>query len=163
MSLTNHTKKADTDAGMLHYQHQQTSGTDGGTSAAADWQKLTLNTEIWNTITGASVATSQVTLPAGTYECYASCNGFQCNAMRLRLRDTTGSADLLYGVNGRAQATDNSVAVTTMRGRFTLTVESVLELQLYTSTAKATTGLGFALTTGEVEVFNELMIEEIVE
>ena len=43
----------------------------GGNSIAATWQRRDLNTERVNTIVGASLASNQITLPAGKYKFHA--------------------------------------------------------------------------------------------
>jgi hypothetical protein len=49
------------------FEEQQTSGTNGGTGSNGFNTRL-LNTTVANTITGASLGSNQVTLPAGTYD-----------------------------------------------------------------------------------------------
>ena len=52
---------------LLHIQHQQNSGVNGGAYTADTWNTATLNTEITNEITDASLSSNQMILPAGEY------------------------------------------------------------------------------------------------
>jgi hypothetical protein len=59
--------------GYLHVRDEKSTGTNGGGSTAATVHTRTLNTVVINRISGASLASDQVTLPAGTYRVQASC------------------------------------------------------------------------------------------
>ena len=59
------------------WQDQKASGTAGGDFTSGAWQTRTLNTEVFNTITGSALAANQVTLPAGTYFLLGAAQGHQ--------------------------------------------------------------------------------------
>lgn len=148
---------------LLHVRQEETDGTAGGTLTAATWNVRVLNTVPTNEISGASVASNQITLPAGTYEITANAMAYLVNGTRLRLRDTTGVATLIAGMNANAHATASSqMGMPTLRGRFTLTVTSVLELQQWAQATRASDGAGIISTdTDEVEVYADVMIEKV--
>ena len=127
---------------LLHVRDKKAAGTAGGASFANAWTQRDLNESVTNEITGASLASDQITLPAGTYHCEAMAPCFASNNNRVRLQDTTGAATLLHGVNvlSGADSTTLSPAV----GRFTISVESVIELQHNVRTANAS-GFGLAV------------------
>jgi hypothetical protein len=54
------------------FNETQASGTAGGTTVATTFTKRVLNTTVYNTITGCSIASSVITLPAGTFYIEAS-------------------------------------------------------------------------------------------
>lgn len=147
---------------LLHVRHEETSGTAGGASAAATWNVRVLNTQLTNEISGASLAANQITLPAGTYEIRATAPCLNSDRHKLRLRDTTGATDLLIGTSVfTSSAGNNSVGMAELFGRFTLTVTSVLELQHYTQTARASDGLGIEASASVVEVYADVRIEKL--
>ncbi|MBK9322713.1 MAG: hypothetical protein IPM97_07165 [Bdellovibrionaceae bacterium] len=53
--------------GELLIVDEKPANTAGGTFTSGSWQTRTLNTTRFNTIPGASLASNQITLPAGTY------------------------------------------------------------------------------------------------
>ena len=55
------------DTNLFHAQDQKTVGTSGGTSVVDSWTTRVLNTVLVNNISGASLSSNQVTLPAGIY------------------------------------------------------------------------------------------------
>jgi hypothetical protein len=149
--------------GTLITREEQTANTSGGSSSAATWHTRTLNTTPTNTIAGASVASNQITLPPGTYEIDATTPSYRGNRSTARLRDTTGAADLIIGTNAYStnSAGANTSARNTIKGRFTLTTTSVLELQTYIQTAFATRGLGVEANAGVVEVYSEAVVRQL--
>lgn len=117
----------------------QTKGTDGGTFTQDAWQVRSMNYELNDPGSIASVSSSQITLAAGTYQCAISCIANGVGANQARLYDTTGSALLVTGLSipGAGAAKIN--------GRFVLSVESALEVQHYCLTTNAGDGFGAAL------------------
>lgn len=146
-------------AQLYHLQEQQPQGTHGGSPNAAAWTKRALNTALTNEISGASVSSSVISLPAGTYFLDALSIIRQDTGAKLRLRNTTAGTSLLVGLNvydGNLQST-----AMPLRGRFTLAGTSNLELQYWAVAALATSGFGAALSSGELEVYTDAMIWKI--
>ena len=149
---------------LLHVRDEQTANTDAGTFTSGAWRTRALNTSKTNTITGASLASNQITLPAGTYEIEASAPAYKCVSHKARLQDTTGAATLIVGssetsnTGSDGETQSNSV----VRGRFTIAVESVLELQHRCSSTFATMGLGRAGNLDSlVEIYAEVIIRKV--
>ena len=143
---------------LLHVQDQQAATTNGGTFTTGAWRTRVLNTAITNEITGASLASNQITLPAGTFYCDASAPAFEVDNHKAKLYNITTSADILIGTTENA---NNAVAVTNrsfVSGRFTLAAASVIELQHNCQSTKATTGFGLALGFSVVEVYSDIKI-----
>jgi predicted RecA/RadA family phage recombinase len=145
---------------MLQIKDEKSSGTAGGSTSATTWHTRDLNTVASNTITGASLSSNQITLPAGTYRVFAQSEMHESGANRLRLRNITDSSTVASGANSNsgssgASLPNNSAILGT---RFTIAGTKTFELQHYAKLAKATIGLGIALSTGEVEVYSEITI-----
>lgn len=146
---------------ILHVRDEKTSGTSAGASSAATWNTRTLNTVKVNQITGASLASNQVTLPAGTYLIYAHASAQQLDRHQLRLRNVTDGSTILAGTSEIANDGDTTGNKSQLMGRFTLAAEKDIELQHYTEKARATDGLGVASSSGEVEVYADVWIEVV--
>lgn len=147
---------------LLHLQHLESSGTNGGTLTASTWNKRTLNNELTNEIASASVASSVISLPAGVYYLEAEATVYAVTGARLRLRNTTDGTTLITGNSVRTSGQTPFTANTqTIKGRFTLAGTKNLELQNWTESTRNDTGMGIALTTGESEVYANLAIWKI--
>ncbi len=144
---------------IMIVRDEKASGTDGGASVAATTVTRTLNTVAANTITGASLASSQITLPAGTYRVRASAPC--CVNNQLRLYNTTTAANQIIGTTENAFA-DTAVDPCNVRsfvvGRFTIASTNVFELRHYTASVRAINGLGVQLASGVNEVYSEIEI-----
>lgn len=143
---------------MLYVREEQSSGTNAGTFTSGAWRTRVLNTSKVNTISGASLASNQITLPAGTYWIEASAPAYQTNGHLLKLYNTTTAADVIIGTGGFSP---NGVTTSDTRafvvGQFVLTSASVLELQHRCTTTSTTLGLGIAVSHG-TEVYADVVI-----
>ena len=155
-------------SGLIHVHDEKTSGTVGGAGSGATFNTRTLNTVLTNEISGASLSSNQITLPAGDYYIEASAPSSQSGAVavsshKTRLRDITGSATLAVGTNAivNAESGVSMSSVSFTRGRFTLSVSSVLELQHWIGATAGVTDFGNAVTSGEVEVYAEVRIWKV--
>jgi hypothetical protein len=136
----------------VHIQDQKTAGTDAGTSTSGSWQTRTLNTEVNDSASIATLASNQVTLPAGTYITDIIVPGYQIGLHKARLRNTTAGTTLCVGTS-EITATSSSGSASFITGQFTLSVSSALEVQHRCGTTSATTGFGRASNFDEVEVY----------
>lgn len=134
---------------------EKSDGTHGGSFSSGLWRTRTLNVERADTGNIAALASNRVTLPAGTYRCYASAPAYKVNSHQIRLRNITGSATLLVGSVERTESTQFTGNRSVLAGLFTLGVSSALEVQHRCSTTANTTGYGEGTsgTFGEVGVF----------
>jgi hypothetical protein len=144
-------------AGLLHIQDQKASGTNGGTFTSGAWRTRDLNTVLTNEITSASLASNQITLPAGTYFIIARAPAFFVDEHQARLQNITDGTTLLTGSCGHVGADMSNSFVW---GRFTLGGTKVLELQHQCSTTRATDGFGNNMSFGTV-VFAEVLIWKV--
>jgi hypothetical protein len=139
----------------LQVRDEKASGTDGGSSSAGV-QTRVLNTVVSNTISGASLASNQVTLPAGTYDTKAFAVSSQSNGHLAYLYNVTDAADLLTGSTGYCDSAVGGAgtnSVSSITGRFTLAAAKVIELRHSCENAKATWGLGARSSRGKTEVY----------
>jgi hypothetical protein len=142
------------------FNETQASGTDGGTFTSGSFAKRTLNTTVVNTITGCSISSSVISLPAGTYEVHANSGGFKVNNHQARLQNTTAATTLSSGTNAYSVTSDNVMTMSFIDTVFTLTATSNIELQSRCASTQASNGLGPASSFGD-EIYRTITIRKI--
>ena len=146
-------------ANYAMFQDEKSSGTAGGTFTSGAWRTRDINTTVVNDITGASISSNQITLPAGTYRINSSAPAWGCAAHKAQLYDTTGTAVLLGGTSESTFVTPSqSGSRSIVSGNFTIGVESDLELQHQCGTTRSTDGLGTASTFSVNEIYSQVEI-----
>lgn len=143
----------------LHIQDQKTANTDGGTFTSAAWRTRDLNTVVTNQITGASLATNQITLPAGTYEIDAVAPAVSVLQHKAKLRNITDSSDVILGTS--ELAINNGGNCSRVMGRFTIAGAKVFELQHQCNTTAATSGFGSKSNFSVIEVYSDVRIWKV--
>lgn len=148
---------------LLHIQDQKTFNNSGGSFIAGDYETRDLNTVLTNEIIGASLASNQITLPIGTYYLEASAPALKVSAHRIKVRDTTGAADLLIGTNTRSEnVTSGTQTRSFVEGRFPLSAESIIEIQHRCNVDNLTNGFGNLVNySSEPEVYTDVKIWRI--
>lgn len=146
---------------LIHVRDEKSSGTNGGSSTTGAYIARDLNTVKANSISGASLASNQITLPAGTYEIDASVPGFGTGSHQAILYSITTSTILVVGTSEASSNTYGTLSRSLVRGRFTLASTQQLELRQRAQAAVATFGLGLAASFGLVEVYSEAIIRKI--
>ena len=150
-------------------REQQSSGVGGNTVGAA-WTKYSLNTVQHNTITGASLASNQITLPAGTYKVNSwgtignGAYNSGTTSYKLRFYNVTDATEELEGGSAQGPTYGGAALGHTTNlpcsGVFTIAGTKVFEFQGRVnggSGGKMYTATGF----GSPEVYAELVIEKI--
>lgn len=146
----------------LKYTNTQANTTAGGTATSGSWLILTLNTENFDTSAIGSISSNKVSIPAGTYEVRASSPFCYCNRGRIKLYNSTDSADIILGTNAYAAAgTDTGYDTSTLCGQFTITGTKEVSLYYRVQTTQATNGLGLPMNWGEVEVYATLELLKV--
>jgi len=144
---------------FFHVRDEKANTTDSQILTGGIWNKRDLNTVKTNEISGASVASSQISLPVGIYYCIASAianGGTGGNLQKIRLRNITDGTSLLVGLSGVVSAAAGSME-STLAGRFTLGGTKTIELQHWSSA-----GSGAQSTdSGEAEVYADVMIWKV--
>ena len=149
-------------ADIAIFNETQASGTQSGASVAAAWTKRTLNTTNVNNITGASIAASVITLPAGSYYVTGSAPFHQTEESKIRLQNTTDSTTAVLGQNAKMGNGVNMTTSATLLGYFTIAASKNFELQYYVAGAVATNGLGTRNNVASVsEVYSAISITKV--
>jgi hypothetical protein len=146
---------------MAIFNETQASGTQAGTFTSGSYVKRVLNTTVINGITGCSIASSVITLPAGTYFVSAIAPALQVSSHKIRLQNTTDSTTIAISTNANTQ---NAVIVQTdavLNTYFTLAASKNIELQHRCAVTQATYGLGTAATFGDNEVYSSITITKV--
>lgn len=142
------------------WQDRKSDGTAGGQATTGAWTTATLNTEVYNTITGASLSSNKVTLPAGTYlaSLAHSQQDTSLGAVRLRL-ETAGT--IYRTPNYNVDSAGNSVGMAASYVIVVPTGGDNLICEYYATTNGGTPDFGPALTITsgtEYEVYRVLTV-----
>jgi hypothetical protein len=143
---------------MAIFNETQSSATSGGNATSGSYAKRTLNTTVVNEITGCSLATSEVTLPAGTYYAVGYTPAYGVGQMQNRLFNVTDSAVIQYGTAAPSYVGANNIGL--LYAHFTLAASKAVALQMRVE-ATTTNGLGLAGGFGNDNVFSVLIITKV--
>lgn len=150
-----------------HLREQQNNGVASSTALSGNniWHKRLLNTEVLDEI-GTSISSGVFTLGVGTYRVHGTSTFRAIGAnynQKLRLRDTTNNADLAVGQNitvGSNAAITG--AIPSLDGHFTIASGTPnIELQHWVAGTTSGQSFGDAVSSGSVEVYAELIIEQV--
>jgi hypothetical protein len=142
---------------LLHVRDEKTAGTVGGASSSGSFLTRTLNTSVTNEISGASLASNQITLPSGTYYIFATSPIWGGDETKLKLRNTTDSSDTLIGLSEYGGSQIRAFII----GRFTIASQKVFEIQYRVTTARLTQGLGYATNFSLTEIYTDVQIWKV--
>lgn len=132
----------------VNVQDQKAQNTQGGTFTTGADRTRTLNTITSDSSGIASLASDQVTLPAGTYTTHITAPVNACNFHQAWLYNATSGAVELRGGSEFSTSGGHSH----IRGTIALRVASALEVRHRCSATRATDGFGTAANFG-VEVY----------
>jgi hypothetical protein len=139
---------------------EKSQNTPGGSSIAGV-QTRTLSALRGNTISGATLASNQITLPAGSFRIRALAPAVNVDGHRAYLYNVT---DAIVALNGTSEntsastATDGISTVSHVFGRLSIVSAKVFELRHYTASAVTTAGLGYQVNNGGNEVYSVVEI-----
>lgn len=143
---------------QITIQDQQTNTTTGTAYTTGAWRTVTLQTTVTDTGSNVvSLASNAFALKAGSYEFVAFMNAGHVGSSgfaRMRLRNTSDSSTVIQGPNASEITTDIELSIT---GNFTIAAQKTFELQVWVA---ATTTAGFAVSTGEVEVYASIRLRK---
>lgn len=141
---------------FLSVEDRKPTNTAGGTATAGAWTTRDMNNVQVNRITGASVASNQVTLPAGTYRFDARAPAIGVGAHQIRLRNITDAVDVDTGSSGFSISSAlNAQTDSVISGEFTITATKVFEIQHNVAVTRATNGFGAAANLGTTEIYTQ--------
>ncbi len=127
----------------------------GGTFTQDAWQKRDI-TEDQDLGGHCSVASSVITLAAGTYDCHIACPSYRVLTNRAKLVNTSDTADTLLGIcchGSNVGSAGEVTMVSHIMGRFVIAAEKTFEIQHRCSVTKTTSGFGVASSFGEAEIY----------
>ncbi len=151
------------DFDLLHIRDEKTANTDGGASLANDFQTRVLNTVIGvNEISGSSLASDTITLPAGTYEIQCTSPSVETTKTKVYLYNKDDAEYTIIGQNQYSRGVLIQANYAYLYGQFRIEVETDFEIRLWTNEAEATNGLGKKMNDGELEVYTEVMIRKLI-
>ena len=145
---------------MAVFNETQASNTNGGTATTGSWFKRTLNTTVTNGITGCSIASSVITLAAGTYYVLALIPNFRVGGCQGRLQNTTDATTTIFGQNSFGNTTDGW-GTSTINAYFTIAGTKNFELQNQVVNTFATYGCGIANNFGNSEIYTTIQITKV--
>lgn len=138
--------------GYIKLSDVKSSGTGGGTNVAATWTTRTLNTEDNDAGGFCTLSSSQFTLLSGTYRINASSQMATVIRHKARIRNISDNNTTIVGTN---TATTTGVQGTNsiIMGEFTISATKTFALQYYAQTSVTNNGLGYAVSSGESEIY----------
>ena len=138
------------------FRDEKTSGTAGGSQTLGAFRTRDLNTTQFNNITGASLASNQVTLPAGTFfiEAIAPQRGSNVTS---RWYNITDSSVAVAGQTNYMEAWGE----TKLFGYFTITSSKTFELQYRSTQTEPSNGLGVPASYSIPEVYAMVHIVKV--
>ena len=145
---------------LLHVRDEKANNTAGGTFTSGSFQTRTLNTSVTNEISGASLASNQITLPSGTYYIHASAPASFVEGHQSKLRNTTDSSDTIIGTQGYSITSGGSQR-SFIIGRFTIASQKVFEIQHRCGSTATPEGFGNNVNFGLIQVYTDVQIWKV--
>ena len=145
---------------FLIVQDNKATNTQGGTFTSGAWRTRDLQTTQVNSISGASVASNQITLGAGTYLVSASAPAWKVTSHQTRFYNITDSSETILGSVEQSVATNGDQTRSVLEGVFTIAGTKAFELQHYGAQTQATNGFGAAGGIAN-EVYSIVTIQKV--
>ena len=148
--------------GYIILEHQETSGTGGGSSTSGSWETRTINTEVTDTNSDCTLSANQFTLAAGTYLFIVHAPAYDSSFHQLRLvADPDGTPVYYYG-KSEFNVT-NCQSDSRLVKRLVLGSSTEFEIQSQVNSSEATIGYGVdSGFTDTTEVYTQVLIIRIV-
>lgn len=155
------TPAAGSSISIAAFSDQKTSGTNGGTFTSAAFRTRDINTTVGtNGISGCSIASNQITLPAGTFLIQGSAPAYDVNNHVTRFYNITDSTVAINGGSSYVDTTDTGVTHSPFSGVLVIAATKVFEVQHYAASTIATYGFGIA-TGFAPEVYTQITIIKV--
>jgi len=147
---------------LLHVQDEKGTLVHGGSASAGTDNIRVLNTVVTNEISGASLSSNQITLPAGTYFVEALASGLAVDHHRAFLYNVTDSDIEVLGMQIFNSAWNTLTSgFSPVYGRFTISGTKVFELRHRTQSAKADIGLGHYMNDTRSSIYASVIIRQV--
>ncbi len=148
----------------MHVVEEIAASAVSGDATSGSYFTRALNTSVTNTITGASLASNQITLPAGTYNIFAQVPGYRVDGHIAKFRRVSASAaDVVIGTVGyTGSGTNNGNSYSYIFGQFTVATSGAYEVQQRVDTTRASDGQGApAATLWEAKRLTQVFIQKV--
>lgn len=148
---------------LLHVRDEKANNTGAG-GVSTSWFKRTLNTIMTNEISGASLSSSVITLPSGTYYIQSQVPTSVGQKFKARLRNTSDSTDTLISSTGLCDGVSlyTDISFVFISGRFTIAAQKNFEIQMITQSNDAGSGAaGTPANLGVVEVYTDVQLWKV--
>lgn len=144
---------------VLNLTEEYTSGTSGATTTAATWTTMPINTVKVNRISGSSLGSNLITLPAGTYTMSYTCSlgGNVTTGISTRVWNNTTSAVISTSPSGIVNAAGSQISHTAV---FSLTAAQQIAIQFYTTSGGTVGGTPMSIAATN-EVYKAITIRKI--
>ena len=142
------------------YRHEVAAAVNGGQPVAGSWQTRPLNAAHLEETAGVSLASDQITLPAGKYKFTGFQTFYNTDYTHTRLYNVTDAAVLVTGATGYPSDTTEQACLT-MDGVFEIADTKVIELQYRVTSASNINGFGVGNGTVETAIFAQAMFEKV--
>jgi hypothetical protein len=142
------------------FNDTKTMTSTSGTFTNGAFRTRDLQTTQINSISGASLASNQITLPAGTYYINAYAGAFGVNSHICRLQNITDSTEAILGLNAYNSTSTLNGNFSFLQGQITIAGTKVFELQHRCGSTRATDGFGTA-NNFYTEVYASIAIQKI--
>lgn len=139
------------------FRDEKTSGTNGGSFTTGAWRTRDINATQINQITGSSIASNQITLPAGTFYIYATAPALLVYQHQSRFYNITDSAT---AITGQSTYCDADLNHSVLSGVIVLTASKVFELQHRCAITRNINGFGEQNGFG-TEVYAQVTIAKV--
>jgi len=144
-------------------------GTVGGTATPDAWTTAEIQTEETDTI-GVSIASSEITLPAGTYRVTARKSFYRTEESQIRFKTADDDSIIIQGevftagyLNSGQSANAFSGAIAHLDGVFEIAAATDFILQYYVAVTNSTSDLGKPQNaSGLSEIYATIVIESLV-
>lgn len=147
---------------VAHFRDEKAANTNGGEFTSGAFRTRVLNTTVVNNITGASLASNQVTLPSGSYFVISRSPAYRVDANQSRIYNITDAAVIITGTNAYSGSIADYAAIDSWAfGFFTLSASKVIELQHRCQTTKTVNGFGVLNNFGANEVYSEILFWKV--
>lgn len=134
---------------LFHIQNEH--ATNQSTSIGTSYTDFIFNTVKTNEITGASLSSNEITLPAGTYFADIMLCTTRTNAYVSRLYNTADSSLVLEGQLSYNAASATHNVNSFIKGRFTISAQKTFKIQASAQTAASTYGQGYSQSTSSLD------------
>jgi len=146
--------------GFMHVVDEKSSSSHGGSNATGTATRV-LNTIKTNTISGASLSSNRVTLPAGTYIIDAKCMVFRTVRARALLYNYTTSSYIMSGLSIYPATSSASSVELPVKTIVTFSTTTQVELRNYNSNSNSGDGYGVSVGDGRSNIYAEMLITKI--